>query len=97
MLIKSQNIHCIGDKANNVVLDIFEKMIYNNPNKDARPRIEHAQIMTQHDLQRIGRLGGECMIIKLFIFKLIDTYDKLSQVCSLLMRESQLALGLCTS
>jgi hypothetical protein len=55
----SQNIHCIGDKANNVVLDIFEKLIASDPERDVRPRIEHAQILTQADLQRMGELGGK--------------------------------------
>jgi predicted amidohydrolase YtcJ len=58
MLTRAQNIHCIGDRANHVVLDILERLIASDPTRDARPRIEHAQIMTQDDLQRIGRLGG---------------------------------------
>ncbi|KAH7882126.1 amidohydrolase family-domain-containing protein [Phlebopus sp. FC_14] len=55
------NIHCIGDRANRVVLDIFEDVMRNsevgNAN-DRRPRIEHAQILALEDLDRIGRLGG---------------------------------------
>ncbi|KAK7441742.1 hypothetical protein VKT23_016405 [Stygiomarasmius scandens] len=53
------NIHCIGDRANNVVLDIFEDVIESEGVNvtEWRPRIEHAQIMTQRDLERIGRLG----------------------------------------
>jgi predicted amidohydrolase YtcJ len=58
MLTRTQNIHCIGDRANHVVLDILERLIASDPTRDARPRIEHAQIMTQDDLQRIGSLGG---------------------------------------
>lgn len=49
------NIHCIGDRANNIVLDIFESL--NNGTADWRPRIEHAQVMTRSDLERIGRIG----------------------------------------
>jgi hypothetical protein len=41
-----------------VVLDIFEKLIASDPSKDARPRIEHAQIMTLDDLRRVGEFGG---------------------------------------
>ncbi|KAJ3711845.1 amidohydrolase family-domain-containing protein [Lentinula guzmanii] len=53
------NIHCIGDRANHVVLDIFEDLIkVGNANiTEWRPRIEHAQIMTVEDLERTGRLG----------------------------------------
>ncbi|KAF7420821.1 hypothetical protein PC9H_011339 [Pleurotus ostreatus] len=56
------NIHCIGDRANNAVLDIFEDIIMDSADPDNvtaswRPRIEHAQIMTMQDLERIGRIG----------------------------------------
>ncbi|KIJ18210.1 hypothetical protein PAXINDRAFT_110729 [Paxillus involutus ATCC 200175] len=54
------NIHCIGDLANHVVLDIFEDVFSNAEHgnaTDRRPRIEHAQIMTSEDLERVGRLG----------------------------------------
>ncbi|KAF8643124.1 hypothetical protein AX16_009216 [Volvariella volvacea WC 439] len=56
------NIHCIGDRANHIVLNIFER-IHEEAEEHGtsitqwRPRIEHAQIMTQADLKRIGRLG----------------------------------------
>ncbi|KAI0341229.1 hypothetical protein BDW22DRAFT_1359484 [Trametopsis cervina] len=61
------NIHCIGDRANKVVLDIFERIMTAESQKTGediltvadrrRPRIEHAQIMRLEDLQRAGRLG----------------------------------------
>ncbi|KAK7039215.1 hypothetical protein VNI00_010120 [Paramarasmius palmivorus] len=54
------NIHCIGDRANHVVLDIFESIIQGDTKANVsewRPRIEHAQIMTQEDLVRAGKLG----------------------------------------
>ncbi|KAJ2923261.1 hypothetical protein H1R20_g13832, partial [Candolleomyces eurysporus] len=63
------NIHCIGDRANKVVLDIFEELLSLPANSDdgkkfkydvrtKRPRIEHAQIFGKADLEeRIGRLG----------------------------------------
>ncbi|KAG8215284.1 amidohydrolase family-domain-containing protein [Butyriboletus roseoflavus] len=53
------NIHCIGDRANHVVLDIFEDILSNSEHGNAterRPRIEHAQIMTLDDIERIRRL-----------------------------------------
>ncbi|KAF8178565.1 amidohydrolase 3 [Mycena galopus ATCC 62051] len=57
------NVHCIGDRANEVVLDVFEKVLAeeardgNSDISDFRPRIEHAQILQPSDLQRIGKLG----------------------------------------
>ncbi|KAF8064078.1 amidohydrolase family-domain-containing protein [Lyophyllum atratum] len=53
------NIHCIGDRANHVVLDIFEDILSGHGGNvtEWRPRIEHAQIMTLDDLQRTGKLG----------------------------------------
>ncbi|KAH9921109.1 amidohydrolase family-domain-containing protein [Fomitopsis serialis] len=40
------NIHCIGDRANKAVLDIFESLLQGNESApQRRPRIEHAQIM----------------------------------------------------
>lgn len=53
------NIHCIGDRANQVVLDIYEDILANASFCiDAlRPRIEHAQILTLDDIKRTGKLG----------------------------------------
>ena len=46
-------IHCIGDRANRLVLDIFEE----SGNQNARNRIEHAQIIHSDDLHRFFDLG----------------------------------------
>lgn len=58
-----QNVHAIGDRANHIVLDIFEDIQSGEPGfvTDNRPRLEHAQIMTLGDLERSGRLGGELL------------------------------------
>ncbi|KAH9990826.1 amidohydrolase 3 [Russula vinacea] len=53
------NIHAIGDRTNEVVLDVFEDIL-SKPGADVdtwRPRIEHAQILQPSDLERMGRLG----------------------------------------
>ena len=63
ILIPLKNIHCIGDRANHVVLNILEDII-RRENIDVatwRPRIEHAQIFTLSDIERIGRLGGKSL------------------------------------
>ena len=63
-----QNIHCIGDRANHIILDIFEDILEGKSGKpkanvsEWRPRIEHAQIFSLADLERIGRLGGNSFI-----------------------------------
>ncbi|KAF8966893.1 amidohydrolase family-domain-containing protein [Flammula alnicola] len=52
-------IHCIGDRANHVILDIYERILEGSGGNASgwRPRIEHAQIFAPADLERIGRLG----------------------------------------
>ncbi|TFK96870.1 amidohydrolase 3 [Pterulicium gracile] len=55
------NSHGIGDRANQMILDAYESILRNEstPSNAAdiwRPRIEHAQIMTQEDLKRTGDL-----------------------------------------
>lgn len=54
-----KNIHAIGDYANGVVLDTFEAALKDVDVTALRPRLEHAQILTQSDLERVGKLGGE--------------------------------------
>ncbi|BGP43318.1 hypothetical protein JCM10450v2_007468 [Rhodotorula kratochvilovae] len=67
------NSHGIGDRANTVVLDIYERALRNltaadgrDPDNDEelrrtqrreRFRVEHAQILTKEDIKRMGRLG----------------------------------------
>ncbi len=48
-------VHAIGDRANRIVIDIYEKILVRHPN--SRPRIEHAQVLAPGDAARIGRLG----------------------------------------
>jgi predicted amidohydrolase YtcJ len=50
-------IHAIGDKANSLVLDIFERAAAANGPRDRRWRIEHAQHLRPADIARFGRLG----------------------------------------
>ncbi len=49
--------HAIGDKANHIILDIFEKVIQENGPRDRRWRIEHAQHLLPEDIERIARLN----------------------------------------
>ena len=52
------NIHAIGDRANREVLDVYERIFRDNPNKhDLRWRIEHAQHVDPTDVPRFKQLG----------------------------------------
>jgi len=51
------NVHAIGDRANNIVINAFEASLKGANVTALRPRIEHAQFMTEADMQRLGRLG----------------------------------------
>ena len=51
-------VHAIGDRANRVVLDIFEGVMGQNPDKkDLRWRIEHAQHLSPEDIPRFKEKG----------------------------------------
>ena len=50
-------IHAIGDRANRIVLDVYEKAMAERPGESPRFRIEHAQILDEEDIPRFGRLG----------------------------------------
>ena len=50
-------IHAIGDRANSLLLDIFEKAVAANGPRDRRWRVEHAQHLRPGDIARFGRLG----------------------------------------
>jgi len=47
-------VHAIGDRANRETLDLFERLQL----KNARPRIEHAQVVSPADLPRFAALGA---------------------------------------
>ncbi|MDT8437090.1 MAG: amidohydrolase [Gemmatimonadota bacterium] len=51
--------HAIGDRANREVLDVYEEAFAARPEaaRDARFRIEHAQILHPDDVSRFARLG----------------------------------------
>ena len=51
------SIHAIGDSANSVILDLFEKITKANPQWDRRFRIEHAQHIHPKDFKRFAQLG----------------------------------------
>ncbi|HWN69511.1 MAG TPA: amidohydrolase [Haliangium sp.] len=50
-------VHAIGDRANRMVLDAFERVLQARPGKDLRFRVEHAQVVALADIPRFGALG----------------------------------------
>jgi hypothetical protein len=50
-------IHAIGDRANSMLLDMYEKAVAANGPRDRRWRVEHAQHFRPADIVRFGKLG----------------------------------------
>ncbi|HKZ80846.1 MAG TPA: amidohydrolase [Pyrinomonadaceae bacterium] len=48
-------IHAIGDRANDLILSIFEQVERESSNREQRFRIEHAQHLRPQDIDRFGR------------------------------------------
>ncbi len=49
--------HAIGDRANRLVIDLYERALGADASSDHRWRIEHAQIVALADIPRVARLG----------------------------------------
>jgi predicted amidohydrolase YtcJ len=47
-------IHAIGDQANDQILSLFEQVTRDNPARDRRFRIEHAQHLRRQDIPRFS-------------------------------------------
>jgi len=50
-------VHAIGDRANTLILDIYERVARDDGARDRRFRVEHAQHIRPADIPRFGRLG----------------------------------------
>lgn len=50
------NSHAIGDNANKLVLDTYEKQIKASKSKQLRHRVEHAQVLRLADIPRFAKL-----------------------------------------
>jgi len=52
------HVHAIGDKANRIILDLYEKVLTRHGlvDKDHRWRVIHAQVLHPADVPRFGRL-----------------------------------------
>lgn len=49
--------NAIGDSANSRILDLYDRIIRENPERDRRLRIEHAQHIHPKDFERFAGLG----------------------------------------
>ncbi|MGH9812959.1 MAG: amidohydrolase, partial [Candidatus Acidiferrales bacterium] len=50
-------VHAIGDKANRILLDTYAQVFKENPARDRRFRVVHAQVVHPDDFKRFGELG----------------------------------------
>jgi hypothetical protein len=50
-------VHAIGDRANGLLLDIYERVQKENGARDRRFRVEHAQHLAPADILRFGQLA----------------------------------------
>lgn len=50
-------VHAIGDRANGLLLDIYDSVAKAHGARDRRFRIEHAQHLRQQDIPRFGAMG----------------------------------------
>jgi len=50
-------VHAIGDQANHLLLNAYERAALRNKRGDARHRVEHAQHLLVADIPRFARLG----------------------------------------
>src|SRR5881409_1351012 len=50
-------VHAIGDRANAIILDIYDSVTKAHGARDRRCRVEHAQHLRPQDIPRFGQLG----------------------------------------
>jgi predicted amidohydrolase YtcJ len=50
-------VHAIGDRANALLLDLYQKVFDEDGPGDRRWRVEHAQHLRKEDIGRFGQLG----------------------------------------
>jgi len=49
--------HAIGDRGNNIILNVYESALKQHPAGDYRLRVEHAQVVALNDIPRFKQLG----------------------------------------
>ncbi|HYE09548.1 MAG TPA: amidohydrolase, partial [Patescibacteria group bacterium] len=61
-------IHAIGDKAVHIILDCIEETRVHNQ-RDIRHRVEHIQIVQDHDIQRFNKLDVTASFQPVFLYE----------------------------
>jgi len=69
------SVHAIGDRANRVVLDIFEELSQSAPQPPLPHRIEHVQIVDPIDVSRLAQLGITASVQPIHATDDMDTAD----------------------
>jgi predicted amidohydrolase YtcJ len=69
------SVHAIGDRANRVVLDIFEELVQSAPQPHVAHRIEHVQVIDPADLPRLAQLGITASVQPIHATDDMDTAD----------------------
>jgi predicted amidohydrolase YtcJ len=69
------SVHAIGDRANRVVLDIFEELAERAPAPSIPHRVEHVQIIDPADLPRLAQLGVTASVQPIHATDDMDTAD----------------------
>lgn len=69
------SVHAIGDRANRVVLDIFEELAGSALAPSIPHRIEHVQIIDPTDLPRLAQLGVTASVQPIHATDDMDTAD----------------------
>lgn len=49
--------HAIGDRGNNIILNVYERALKRYPTHDHRLRVEHAQVLAPEDIPRFKELS----------------------------------------
>ncbi|HQY93515.1 amidohydrolase [Caldilinea sp.] len=70
------SVHAIGDRANRVVLDIFEELAGSGLAPSIPHRIEHVQIIDPVDLPRLAQLGITASVQPIHATDDMDTADR---------------------
>ncbi len=69
-------IHAIGDKANKILVDLYQKLLDEYPREDHRHRIEHASVLTPEVIEGIRKLGIIASCQPAFILSEFDWLEK---------------------
>ena len=69
-------IHAIGDKANKILVDLYQKLLNEYPRDNHRHRIEHASILTPEVISGIKKLGLIASCQPAFILSEYDWLEK---------------------